>query len=316
MLSFIGIDINDNEIKLTNPEYVTINQEEDVPADDISVVFPFILNLPELNKIVVKNHSQVVFIGLVDEQQIIGNDKGIWTKIVGRSMASFLLDNESKPISYLNPSSSVIADKHLKPYGMESFIGKDTVLSGTLNIPKGSTQWQALYSFCISAYGNKPRIEADGTVKMTGIESNESIVFSNKGGQRYISVKENNKRYKLLSSVKVKVHNEGDYNSVVENKTAIKRKINRERYLDSTYSSELFPVADKMIEKSVKDSYEIVLVCPDILINQLGVNAKIQDKYIGEKDNLYISGICCKISPEGEYTTVTLKKKGEYKCGY
>lgn len=311
MLSFIGIDINDNKIKLPAPEYVTINQEEDVPADDISVVFPFISNLPELQKIMVKSHSQVVFIGLVDEQQIIIKEQGIWTKIVGRSPAAFLLDNESKPVSYLNPSSSVIADKHLKPYGMENFAGEDIVLSGTLNISKGSTQWQALYNFCISAYGNRPRVDAVGTVKMNGIKSDERILFSNKIGQRYISIKENNKRYKLLSSVKVKIGNEGDYNSVVENKTAVDRKINRVRYLDSTYSSELFPVADKMLEKSVKDSYELVLVCPDILINLLGANAKIQDNYIGEKDNLYISGICCKLSPEGEYTTVTLKKKGE-----
>ncbi len=311
MLSFIGIDINDNEIKLPAPEYVTINQEEDVPADDISVVFPFIPNLPELQKITVKSHNQVVFIGLVDEQQIISKEQGIWTKIVGRSLAAFLLDNESKPISYLNPSSSVIAEKHLSPYSMENFPGEDIVLSGTLNIPKGSTQWQALYNFCISAYGNRPRVDAVGTVKMRGIKSDESILFSNKDGQRYISIKENNKRYKLLSSVKVKIDHKGDYNSVVENKTAVHRKINRVRYLDSTYSSELFPVADKMLEKSVKDSYEIVLVCPDILINLLGANAKIQDNYIGEKDNLYISGICCKLSPEGEYTTVTLKKKGE-----
>lgn len=311
MLSFIGIDINDNEINLSAPEYVTINQEEDVPADDISVVFPFIPNLPELQKVTVKNNSRVVFIGLVDEQQIISKEQGIWTKIVGRSPAALLLDNESKPISYLNSSSSVIADKHLKPYGMENFTGEDIVLAGTLNIPKGYTQWQALYNFCISAYGNRPRVDAVGTVKMKGIESDESILFSNKTGYKYISIKENNKRHKLLSSVKVKIGDEGDYNSVVENKVAVDRKINRVRYLDSTNSSELFSVADKMLEKSVKDSYEIVLVCSDILINLLGVNAKIQDEYIGEKDNLYISGICYRLSPEGEYTTVTLKKKGE-----
>lgn len=311
MLSFVGIDIYDNEIQLPAPEYVTINQEEDVPADDISVVFPFIANLPELVRIAVKNNSQVVFMGLVDEQQIIGNENGIWTKIVGRSMAAFLLDNESKPENYLNPSSSVIADKHLKPYGMENFVGEDVVLSGTLNVPKGSTQWQALYNFCINAYGNRPRVEADGTVKMNGAESDESIVFSNNGGQKYISIKENNKRYKLLSSVKVKIGTDRDYNSIVENKSIVNRKINRVRYLDSTYSSELFLVADKMIEKSVKDSYEIVLVCPDLLINLIGANAKIQDNYVGEKDNLYISGICCKLTPDGEFTTVTLKKKGE-----
>jgi hypothetical protein len=307
----VGIDINDSIIDLPVAEYVTINQEESVPADDLSVTFPYIEQLPELVKIKAFYNSELVFLGIVDEQQVVAQESGVYTKIIARSVAGVLIDNESKPVSYLNPSTSVIWARHLEPHGIDKPVGDDVVLKGALNISKGMTDWQAFYNFCINAYGTVPRVEGDGTVKFSGVECDREMLFSNNGGTKYTSIKENNKRYQLLSTIKVKTTDSGGYNSIVENKDAVSRKIDRQRYLDSASTSNSLVVADTMLENAKKESYEITLICTEPLINVLGAKTKVQDDYIGEIDNLYISGICYRLKPEGEYTTVTLKKKGE-----
>ncbi|MGN1130411.1 MAG: hypothetical protein ACI4Q8_03585, partial [Ruminococcus sp.] len=154
MLTFIATDIFGVDVPLPQPLSVTINQEENVPADDLTVVFPFAEGLNELDKILVKDMGVIVFKGVVDEQQAISNKSGAFLRIIARSMAAVLLDNESKPASYINPSVSVIFSRHLEPCGIESYKGDNLSCVGSFNIPKGSTNWQVLNSFCIKTFGN------------------------------------------------------------------------------------------------------------------------------------------------------------------
>ena len=108
MLDITAVDIAGNSYVLPVPMRLSLNQDADVPADDVSVVFTSLYDLPELNTLCIKDDDEIIFKGIVDEQQVLLNDSNIYTKIIARSLAAVLLDNESKPINYTNPSTSVI----------------------------------------------------------------------------------------------------------------------------------------------------------------------------------------------------------------
>ena len=308
MLSFNAVDIYENEIALPTPSYMTLNRDEDVPADDISVSFPVIKDLPELYKLTVSEDDEIIFCGHIDEQQTVVSDSAVLTRLVARSMAAALLDNESKPISYFCPSTSIIFSRHLEPFGLSSYKGSDIVLRETLNIAKGMTNWQALYTFCMRAYGKSPRIEADGTVNLNGIECDKSVYFSNTDGSAYISIKENNKRCNTLSDVWVKLSAGDGYILNVMNEDAKARRIKRERYLDATSASASPIVAQTMIRNSVDNSYELIVTSPERLVDVLGASAVVDNPYIGKREGLYVSNIYYNLTPDGERTTITLKR--------
>ena len=308
MLTFIATDIFGVDVPLPQPLSITINQEENVPADDLTVVFPLVYNLQELNRILVKDNDVIVFKGIVDEQQAISNKNGAFLKIIARSMAAVLLDNESKPVSYINPSVSVIFSRHLDPCGIESYKGDNLSCVGSFNVPKGSTNWQVLNSFCIKTFGNSPRIESDGTANFKGLARDRKIVFSNSNGINYISVTENNKRCNLISSVWVKTDEQGDYATEVKNDGVADRSIKRERYIDATVNTDLY-VADKMINNSLDSSYELTLMCLGCYLDIIGSKASVEDKHLGKFTNLYVSGICYTLNSNGEFTRVLLKKE-------
>lgn len=311
MLTFIATDINENTIELKAPLYVTINMEEDVPADDLTVTFPFISDLEELDKIQVFSDSSVVFTGIVDEQQSIITDSNMYTKIIARSMAALLLDNECKPVNYINPSTSVIYNRHLKPFNIERFKGDEVVLPGSFNLAKGSTNWQAFYNFSINAFGKVPGIEPDATANFNGLESDRKVIFSNYDadkGIKYCSLKENNKRYALISSVYAKVSQLDDYTTEIINESLSGRNINRVRYIDATSSTQL-TVADKMIANSNDASYEITVDCCGAYLDILGAKATLHDKFTGTVEDLYVSALCYNLNSTGEITTAILKRR-------
>lgn len=307
MLRFDFTDINDNTLTLSNPVYIVINQDENIPADDLSVVFPLKKDTAELCNVSVYDGERLVFKGVVDEQQSIINSDKRYTKITARSMAAMLLDNESRPVSYTNISTSVIFERHLKPNGIEGYSGGDKVLKESLNIMKGTTDWQAFYSFAIKAYNKIPRIKSDGTADFRGVRSDDILKFSDKNGIKYSSLKENNKRCKLISDVFVKAGMNSGYNVGVSEPKVKNRKINRRRYLDVSAQKD-FDTADLMLKNGVKNSYEVTIKTPLRIIDRLGAQAEIENTYLGTLKGLYVSSIYYKLTPDNEETTLILKE--------
>lgn len=306
MLKFEFKGVNGELIAPQNPVYIVINQDENIPADDLTVAFPLFDNNTELCEVTVYDENEVVFRGIVDEQQNIVSSSRRITKIAARSMAAMLLDNECMPVSYSYPSTSVIFDRHIKPNCIDSYIGEERVMEGNLKIPKGTTEWQAVTAFSLEAYGAVPRIEAEGTVNFYGVKSNSKLVFSNTDGIKYNSIKENNKRCKLISRVLAKAGSSSRYDTVIADKNAVKRNVRRERYLDSTAGASL-RVADTMIENGEKSSYEITVNANERLINVLGAAVVFKDRELMKNEGLYVSGIYYQSTPGKEETILTVK---------
>ncbi|MBR1731217.1 MAG: hypothetical protein IJ725_02145 [Ruminococcus sp.] len=308
MLELYGITAEQSRIELEGILSLTVNQEENVPADDLCVTVSYNYGLPELHKLILKEDGEILYTGIVDEQQTVINDSTAYNRIIARSMAALLLDSESAPVCYYQPSPSVILKYHMEPVGIKKYKGKNIAAKELFNIPKGSTNWQAVESFSKLVFGGNPRVEADGTVNFNGVKNDNVIKFSDTGGIEYNSIKENYKRCKILSNIRVKLQSDSGYDFNIKNENA-DSLIKRERYLDASVTSASVDIAEKMIEKGNTSSYELELTTPRRLLNILGSKAVISDSVIGERKDLYVSSVYYRLTPSGELTTVKLKKE-------
>lgn len=308
MLRFVFTDIYDKEL-IAYPLSVTINMEEGVPADDLTATFCY-FESDELKGVKVYDESEVVFTGVVDEQITSSFERGDILKINARSMAAVLLDNESVPVSYNHPSTSVIESRHIKPFGIRASEELSDTYFGTHTVLKGESNYKAVESFCKKVYNTTPRINNSGEFCFDGVNKGENVVFSNDGkGIDYCEFSENIKRCEPISKVRIKVVNSSGYHSVVENEDAIKRGIVRERYLNAVLTDTPAIYAQSMIKNSNKKAYCVTLLCKGQHVGAFGCNAVIKDSIKGELDNLYVSAVRYQINNDKEVTTITLKRK-------
>lgn len=308
MLRFVFTDIYDNELS-QYPLSTTINMEEDVPADDLTAIFRF-FESAELKSVVVYDEDKVIFTGVIDEQITVSSKKGSQVKINSRSMAALLLDNESVPISYNQPDTAVIESRHILPFGIRAENGYNDTYFGTHTVQKGESNYKAVDDFSKKVYNSSIRVKESGELCFSGINKSESVVFSNsKNGINYCELTESIRRCEPISKVRIKVVNSSGYHSVVENESAVKRGIVRERYLNAVLTDTPAMYARLMINNSNKKAYSITLVCKGQYVGVFGCNAVVKDSIKGEIDNLYVSCVRYQLGANGETTTLTLKRK-------
>lgn len=312
-MTVTGITTKNRKIVLPAPYAMVMNMEENVPADDVTLTVPCTQAMEELTHIEISDGETRLFQGIVDEQSTVcspaGNRKGTVVTITARSMAALLLDNETEPVSYCFPSEKIIYEKHVKPFGIEKSNAKDDVYYNKMNVQKGSTHWQALYGFCKNCFNAFPRITPGGRLEMERTTPETGIVFSNSGGQPYISITENNKRCERISRVFVKTDPAKGYETVITDEDAVNKKIVRQRYLNATLANTPLQCADNMIQQGRNNSYAVTLVCPGRVVSVLGFPAAAEDPVLGRLDGLYVSRIRYVLRAAGETTTIVLRKK-------
>lgn len=311
-----GTTVSNNTISLSAFLSININMEETVPADSLILEIPFIKKIEELREITIKKDEKYLFKGIVDEQSYIysnnSTSKGAHIKIVARSMAALLLDNEAKPQSYFLPTKEIIYKKHVEPFNIKNGSVEDKTYNNTMNILKGTTNWQVVEGFCKNLFNSFPRVDSSGTLYMEGTNNEKEIFFSNfNRGNNYIYIKENLKRCAEISEIRAKTDLNGDYDYIIKNEDAINREITKIRYLDTTLLNVPIISGEKIIKQGKNNNYTVKLVCPYEIINVLGTKAKIEDNNIGVINNLYISKINYTLNSSGEKTTLLLKRKEE-----
>ena len=67
---------------------VQINVHEDAPADDMTVIFPLIEQVPKIATIRVWNGEKPIFSGIIDEQIMGVTKNGAMLKLIARSRGS------------------------------------------------------------------------------------------------------------------------------------------------------------------------------------------------------------------------------------
>lgn len=296
------------EVLLPSPISVVYNSEFSVPADNIIIEIPYTKECAKGDFLYGYEGSRLVFKGQIDEVITFKSENKITVKITARSMAGILLDNEAEPGIYYNASSSVIFERHLKPFGFADYIGDNEPCFGYVKIGKGMSEWQVLENYCVNKYGKMPRITSDGKVILNGDAGKEKLRFGKDEKYNYTSAESRIKRCKIITEVRMKVVQGNRYGSVIKNNLADTRLVRR-RYVDVITGGGSVGTADRMIKNSNSNAFEIVLVCPYKLMCGVGTKAVMSDETLGRFDELYVHKIKYMADENGEKTVITLKKE-------
>ncbi len=308
MLSFSVTYKDKTEKNLKDILTAVIESDTNVPADSLTVTFPYSSEISKnADYISVYLENKLIFTGQIDEIITIKKADGVINKLTARSMASFLLDNEAEALTYINPSAGFIFERHLKPLGIVEYEADDVPFYGALKIDKGMTHWQVFYNFCKNRYGAMPRISGDGKAYFKGADNTDVVTFGDeKDDVHYVSLREKNKRFKLISEVKLKLNEFGTYSGVIKNSNDESNSINRVRYVNLISDNNTIETADKIINQSNLESYTIELECLGCHSGIIGSKAIIYDNLLGEIKNLRIISVRYTLDNSGEKTTVTM----------
>lgn len=307
-----GITESGEKITLNCLLSLYLNQEDGVPADDLTAVFSVINKIPVLSKMTIVHEGETLFTGIVDEQIMRCNSEGKTVKLMARSLAALLLDNEAKPEEYKKPSASVLFLKHIAPF-LNEYVGEDTPYNGSLGVNKGVCHWQVLEEFCRNKYNCFPRINEEGKVILNGKYTDKVLTFSN--GQKagclpYTAIEMIQRRHKMLSSVWVRTQANKGYDMEIVNEKAKVKGIVRQRYLNvvDTEDATIFH-ADKMIEKSNETALEIMITSPLPILRCLGATIHLPDEEAEEVKTMKVCKVKYTYTQNGHNTVLTLCEK-------
>ena len=307
MLSCVLRDVSGKAIKAPPLLELSVNIDEGVPADSLYAVFPY-RDLGELIEITLYDDGKMLFDGVVDEQEHEESGKGGFLKISARSRAALLLDNEAMPCAYDHPSMRFIYERYVAPFGITMREHDDAVYFGEQTILKGFSCWRVLKKFCAACYSALPRVSSVGVLYPKGMVGDGTVIFGREN-VRYTSLSVIKKRCEELSAVYVKASNAGSYIVPVENRDAIRRGISRVRYLNAALNESPMRCADMMLRNSEAKAFTVRLRCPSCLIGCEGNRALIRDSALEEDKDLYISAVRYRMTADGAYTDVTLKRR-------
>ncbi len=307
MLRCVLKDIRGRETIAPAPVRLSIDMDENVPADALYAVFPY-TETAQITGISVYAEDRLVFNGIVDEEERIVEPDGAYLRIASRSLAALLLDNEARPCVYDHPSAALIYERYVKPFGIVCRDLDDAVYFGEQTVAKGASCWSVVKNFCAACYASVPRLSADGVLYLKGMQREETVHFG-ENGVRYLRISELQKRSEELSIVRVKTANPGGYALEVTNEDAVRRGIRRERYLNALLSDSPMRCADQMLQNGRRKAYALKLRCPGNLLGTVACAAVVSDKIIGERGGLAIGSLYYRLTADGAYTDVRLRRR-------
>lgn len=310
MLRCVLEDVHGQKISMDRLLSLQVNVDEGVPADAMYAVFPY-QKTDELIGITLYDDDKSLFVGVVDEEEHICEPQGVNLRISARSLAAHLLDNEAMPCAYDHPSLSLMFERYVKPYGITLSGNSNEVFFGEQSITKGTSCFKALKDFCIACYSSIPRISSVGELFAKGMEHDSVTVFGG-DGIRYTKLRETKKRCEEISAVNVKATNAGTYSLPIKNDEAIARGIRRTRYLNAVLTESPMRCADAMIENGRKKAYAVHLRCESCLLGTEGNKAVLKDAPFGDRDDLYISAVHFRMTADGAYSNITLKRRTDH----
>lgn len=301
MLGVYIFDDNDNIICFENPLSLTIDRSVSVPCDSATVVLPY-KDYDEGATIKIYDNSDLIFVGVIDEEISIFNTTGNYKKYVARSKMALLIDNQAYPTELSNTTRTYLGNKYLKGFSIDFDKGEE-VYSGKIVVDNGMTVYDVIAEYCKQVFSSLPRMTPEGKLVFSSNIPDE-INFNNDTGVKYNSLTINKKRCEKISKVSL-MTNSRFYDYVIENKETKDTKILRERFLDASIGSNIYPSnGEDLIENSNLDSYEIEVTCPYNLTNCLGYIGKVENV----KESMIVSEIQYTYNSKGEETKLILRR--------
>lgn len=290
---------------LGTPVSARINRSEDAPADDFTGIFPFKKSWPQFLRLRVTKESGTVFSGLVDEQTVLLEHGASVQRLVARSRAALLLDNEALPQTYYAPSLWTIFLRHAAPYGFTQYLGEPANQSGELAVAKGMSEWQVIRTFCARFLGVTPRVTREGVLDASGGTSAGALRFGG-AGIPYLSLSRKYRYHALLSEVFVQSRQGGFYTARAADQEAQRLGIVRRRYLGAGAAT----TAERMLAAARRAAEETTLVCLEGADFEPGMRAAVEDAELGTFSGMTVAKIVYTLDADGELCTVTLRPAG------
>ncbi len=311
MLRFTVTDTGGGELPVRNVLSVYLDCDARVPADSLTVTCPYDAALRAgADRIQAYDGDTLVFCGQLDNIAAEKNAAGVLLRLNARSLAAGLLDNEAEPVTYRDPDAALMERRHLRPFGIALMTQDAAPYFDTLRIDKGMSHWQVLRSFCRSRYGCEPRVTGNGRAYLNGEMPEETAVFSDRGdGIAYYAVKESQKRYRLLSEIRLKFQQANAYGSVLRNENPAAKGVTRVRYVNAAADKTTFATAQQMLQNSNRDSYVLRLHCCGCQLHTLYRRAVAEDSVLGRLDGLTVAQVRYAADARGERSEIVLIKE-------
>ena len=314
MLKWTIVKADGTETALPNPLTAVLDCDLDIPADSVTLTCPFDRAIYcNAEGVRIYDGDKLLLKGNIDELSVIKESAGVILKIAARSPAAALLDCEADPLVYNNPNLALIASKHLLPFGITPAEADPVPYYAAFKIDKGMTHWQVLQRFCRSRYGAEPRVTGDGTAYVRGFPPQGNVTFSDflprDTAIFYFSLKENDRRHRLISDVKVKFKPADGYRSVIRNPHPRAKAMRRTRYVNASLNYSTLSNAYRILRNGNRESYLLTLECAGCLAGLTGCSATVRDSVLGTLEGLTVTKVRYTAGSRGEQSVITLKKE-------
>lgn len=308
-MTYIATTISNEKVDLGPVYSCEINKSKEAPADSLNAVFFSAKKHEQYKSIdVYTSENKLFFAGIVDEQKFEITSSGCFLTIKSRSKAALLIDNEASTQVYKRPSLDLIFKRHVQPYGFTSISGDKSTFSATIEVESGMSEWDVLTQFCNTCLNTTPVVNANGSIDAYGNFASNMLNFSNNSdGINYLSIRQQYKRYKLISEIIVCEPYAPVYIAKVKDQNLIDNGINRRKFMsmfENTHST--VEAAEQMISNAKKEFFELNVTCPGAIFAQIGSKACVNDQILGLLENLTIYELEYSLKQNGEYTTFTL----------
>ena len=284
-----------------------------VPCDCFSVTCPYRADMAELLHLAVNftavHEGTVLLRGIVDEYQISQNLSGQIVTIEGRGYAARLLDNESRPMTYQAATLPEIIRNHVTPYGITCARSAEVRATSVYTVSSGSSQWNALKSFCSTYGGFYPRFNREG-----------ELIAAKEGGGRLLKLRDDTallscskreNRYGVLSEVLV-MDKARNVSYSVKNADFLDRGGQCRRVLytpgQSTWAAMRY-TGEYQIQQSKADEVSLEICLPGLVQADAGDTVQVSRTSCGLSGTYRVAEVVYAFSEDGETTTLTLKER-------
>lgn len=301
--------ITGGQMELPAPALLECTSAYDIPADGFYAVFPAqpLQGCCEFTALTVELEGKLVFDGLIDEQILSKNSKGMFLTLKARSKSAVLIDNEAIPQTFTRANLWDIYNAHCKQYGFRGLLCDRNPTLSAFTVAKGRSEWQALESFCRQTLGIMPYI-SDGYIIAKQRPAGQHIVLSNTsaGCIRFSSLQICNKRYGVISKVILKSESKL-YDTAVFNPIGKQLDIRRKRYISppKEWAGSPHAGADRLMRDSMLKKLLITVTLPSLTAVSVGDHVSIEDDVASYTD-LTVYEVTYKADGTGVSTTLAL----------
>lgn len=230
------------------------------------------------------------------------------SKLVARTKAALLLDNQARPQLYNRVSLNDIFERHVKPYGFAKINSPQNKTASNFLVKRGMSEWDVLSRFCKIVGLQEPYVLLNGTIEVNGRKTTKTIEFSNNNKERpFCDINVINRRVQSISQVFIK--HGCDYQLCVPDLKATSHEIFRKRYFESEYVNKQDKLADAEVYLKKKNKLNFLV---NIVVPQF-IDVNISDKVIvtykkGQISNLIVCGFKYEKNKLGHRTQLKLRE--------